>query len=119
MPQLVAVQEARKRFNVGEATLFRWLRDGRLKRYTQPGQGHVTFVDAGALRRLTAPQVVLAKAQRQQRRSGYIRTSERFRHPKRPARTPQRRGESDRDYAARIDATREEAYERARGRLRR
>jgi hypothetical protein len=32
---------------------------------------------------------------------------------------PQRRGESDKDYAARIDAAREEAYERARRRLRR
>jgi len=62
-------------------------------------------------------QVVLATID--QRRPGYIRTSERFRYPQRPARMPQRRGESDRDYAARIDAAREEAYERARRRLRR
>ncbi len=65
-----------------------------------------------------ATQVVLAKI-KDQRRPGYIRTSERFRYPERPARMPQRRGESDRDYAARIDAAREEAYERARRRLRR
>jgi hypothetical protein len=65
-----------------------------------------------------ATQVVLAKI-KDQRRPGYIRTSERFRYPQRPARMPQRRGESDRDYAARIDTAREEAYERARRRLRR
>lgn len=62
-------------------------------------------------------QVVLATID--QRRPGYVRTSERFRYPERPARMPQRRGESDKDYAARIDAAREEAYERARRRLRR
>jgi hypothetical protein len=62
-------------------------------------------------------QVVLATID--QRRPGYIRTSERFRYPERPSRMPQRRGESDKDYAARIDAAREEAYERARRRLRR
>jgi hypothetical protein len=62
-------------------------------------------------------QVVLATID--QRRPGYIRTSERYRFPQRPARMPQRRGESDKDYAARIDAAREEAYERARRRLRR
>jgi len=65
-----------------------------------------------------ATQVVLAKI-KDQKRPGYIRTSERFRYPQRPARMPQRRGESDKDYAARIDAAREEAYERARHRLRR
>lgn len=65
-----------------------------------------------------ATQVVLAKI-KDQRRPGYIRTSERFRYPQRPVRMPQRRGESDKDYAARIDAAREEAYERARRRLRR
>ena len=64
-----------------------------------------------------ATQVILATID--QRRPGYIRTSERFRYPPRPAKMPQRRGESDRDYAARIDAAREEAYERARRRLRR
>jgi hypothetical protein len=65
-----------------------------------------------------ATQVVLAKI-KDQRRPGYIRTSERFRYPQRPAKMPQRRGESDKDYAVRIDAAREEAYERARRRLRR
>ncbi|MDQ6711675.1 MAG: hypothetical protein M3Z28_00585 [Candidatus Dormibacteraeota bacterium] len=71
----------------------------------QPSAGEVT-------------QVVLAKI-KDQRRPGYIRTSERFRYPQRPAKMPQRRGESDKEYAARIDAAREEAYERARRRLRR
>jgi hypothetical protein len=65
-----------------------------------------------------ATQVVLAKI-KDQKRPGYIRTSERFRYPQRPARMPQRRGESDKDYAARIDAAREIAYERSRRRLRR
>ena len=64
-----------------------------------------------------ATQVILATID--QRRPGYIRTSERFRYPQRPAKMPQRRGESDKEYAARIDAAREEAYERARRRLRR
>ena len=62
-------------------------------------------------------QVILATID--QRRPGYIRTSERFRYPQRPPKMPQRRGESDKEYAARIDAAREEAYERARRRLRR
>jgi|GEM_PF-5787822 len=47
-------------------------------------------------------------------RTGYVRTSEALRKPKRPTRLPQRKGESDKDYAARLDAAREEAYERAR-----
>ena len=64
-----------------------------------------------------AKQVILALID--QRRPGYIRTSERFRYPERPAKMPQRRGESDKDYAARIDAAREEAYERAHRRLHR
>ncbi len=64
-----------------------------------------------------ATQVILATID--QRRPGYIRTSERFRYPQRPAKMPQRRGESDKEYAARIDVAREEAYERARRRLRR
>ena len=64
-----------------------------------------------------ATQVILATID--QRRPGYIRTSERFRYPQRPAKMPQRRGENDKEYAARIDAAREEAYERARRRLRR
>jgi hypothetical protein len=72
----------------------------------------VTVAKAGE-----ATQVVVATID--QRRPGYIRTSERYRFPQRPARMPQRRGESDKDYAARIDAAREAAYERARRRLRR
>src|SRR5712692_5127471 len=46
-------------------------------------------------------------------RTGYIRTSQALRKPKRPTRLPQRKGESDKDYAARLDAARREAYERA------
>jgi hypothetical protein len=47
-------------------------------------------------------------------RTGYIRTSEALLKPKPPARLPQRRGESDKEYAARLDAAREEAYDRLR-----
>jgi hypothetical protein len=47
-------------------------------------------------------------------RTGYIRTTEALRNPKPPARLPQRKGESDREYAARLDAAREEAYDRLR-----
>ena len=46
-------------------------------------------------------------------RTGYIRTSDALRKPTRPLQLPQRKGESDKDYAARLDAAREEAYERA------
>jgi hypothetical protein len=47
-------------------------------------------------------------------RTGYIRTSEALLKPKPPARLPQRRGESDKEYAARLDEAREEAYDRLR-----
>ena len=47
-------------------------------------------------------------------RTGYIRTSEALLKPKPPARLPQRSGESDKEYAARLDAAREEAYDRLR-----
>jgi hypothetical protein len=49
-------------------------------------------------------------------RTGYIRTTDALRNPKPPTRLPQRKGESDKDYAARLDAAREEAYERLRRR---
>jgi hypothetical protein len=45
-------------------------------------------------------------------RTGYIRTSEALLKPKPPARLPQRKGESDKEYAARLDVAREEAYDR-------
>jgi hypothetical protein len=47
-------------------------------------------------------------------RTGYIRTSEALRKPKPAVRLPQRKGESDKEYVARLDAAREEAYERLR-----
>jgi len=46
-------------------------------------------------------------------RTGYIRTSEAFRKPKRPTKLTQRKGESDKAYVARLDAARHEAYDRA------
>ncbi len=49
-------------------------------------------------------------------RTGYIRTTDTLRKPKQPTRLPQRKGESDKDYAARLDAAREEAYEHLRRR---
>ena len=47
-------------------------------------------------------------------RTGYVRTSNALRNPKPPARLPQRKGETDKEYAARLDAAREEAYDRLR-----
>jgi hypothetical protein len=47
-------------------------------------------------------------------RTGYIRTSDALRNPKPVMRLPQRKGESDVEYAARLDAARDEAYERLR-----
>jgi hypothetical protein len=55
-------------------------------------------------------------------RTGYVRTSMALRTPKAPLQLPQRKGESDAAYAERLDAAREEAYEklrRARTRARR
>jgi hypothetical protein len=46
-------------------------------------------------------------------RTGYIRTSDALRKPKRSTPLPQRKGETDKDYAARLDAARQDAYERA------
>jgi len=47
-------------------------------------------------------------------RTGYVRTSNALRNPKPPARLPQRKGETDKEYAARLDAAREETYDRLR-----
>ena len=47
-------------------------------------------------------------------RTGYVRTSDALRNPKPATRLPQRKGETDKEYAARLDAAREEAYERLR-----
>jgi len=47
-------------------------------------------------------------------RTGYVRTSDALRNPKPATRLPQRKGESDKEYAARLDAAREEAYDRLR-----
>jgi hypothetical protein len=63
---------------------------------------------------------VKAKRRRQPRsvfslpRTGYVRTSDVLLKPKPAARLPQRKGESDKEYAARLDAAREEAYDRLR-----
>jgi hypothetical protein len=123
MPDLITLEEAVGKFDVGIATLYRHLKAGRLRRYKQGGResrGIRTFVDRAELRRLLKPQPVRpARKTSSLPRSGYVRTTDRFRHPKRAPRSPQRKGESDKDYATRIDGAREQAFERERRRRRR
>jgi hypothetical protein len=55
---LIPLQQAIADFRVSQATLFRWLQDGRLTRYRQPGAGNVTLLDPAELRRLLQPRPV-------------------------------------------------------------
>jgi hypothetical protein len=122
VPDLITLEDAVGEFHVGIATLYRYLEAGRLRRYKQGGResrGIRTFVDRAELRRLLKPLPVrLARKRSSLPRSGYLRTTDRFRYPKPAPRSPQRKGEGDKDYAARIDAAREAAFERARRRRR-
>lgn len=58
MPKLIPLQQAVADFDVSQATLFRWLQDGRLTRYRQPGKGNVTYLDPAELRRELQPRPV-------------------------------------------------------------
>jgi hypothetical protein len=61
MPDLITLQEAVDKFDVGIATLYRHLKAGRLQRYKrggQEGRGVRTYVDCAALHRLLQPQPV-------------------------------------------------------------
>ena len=57
MPNLVPVDQAATEFGVGRNTLFRHLRDGRLKRYKGGIGDPQTYVDRQELKRLVKPQV--------------------------------------------------------------
>ena len=104
--KLLPLQQAIAEFKVSQATLFRWLQDGRLKRYRQPGKGNVTWLDRAELRRLTAPMVLPAVARRAKPKS---RRSRRGRGIRLPLKLRQGKGESDKAFAARVDAAREGA----------
>jgi predicted site-specific integrase-resolvase len=55
---LIPLQQAIEEFQISQATLFRWLQQGRLKRYRQPGKGNVTWLDPAELRRALKPRPV-------------------------------------------------------------
>ncbi len=106
MPDLITLEEAVDKFDVGIATLYRHLKTGRLQRYKrggQEGRGVRTYVDRAELHRLLQPQPVPRP------RTGYIRTKP-LPAKKPPAKLRQRKGETDKAFAARIDAAREAAY---------
>ncbi len=56
MPDLISVDRAVEEFEVGRNTLFRHMRDGRLRRYKGGIGDHQTYVDRAELRRLVKPQ---------------------------------------------------------------
>jgi predicted site-specific integrase-resolvase len=119
--ELIPVTQAAQEFGVSERALYRYLKDGRLRRYRR-ALDRRTYLDRQQLRRLVQPRVVKAQPSAVARRSsgatvrsGYVRTTDRFRRPtKRLVVSPQRKGESDKDYATRMDAARAEAHERLR-----
>lgn len=56
--KLIPLKQAISDFKISQATLFRWLSEGRLTRYRQPGKGNVTYLNPAELRRATEPQAV-------------------------------------------------------------
>jgi hypothetical protein len=106
VPDLITLQEAVEKFDVGIATVYRHLKAGRLQRYKRgghEGRGVRTYVDRAELRRVLQPQPVPRS------RIGYIRTKP-LPVKKPSAKLRQREGETDKAFAARIDAAREAAY---------
>jgi len=57
MADLITIDKAVEEFEIGRNTLFRYLCDGRLKRYKGGIGDHVTYVDRQELKRLAKPQV--------------------------------------------------------------
>jgi len=57
MPDLISVERAVEEFEIGRNTLFRHMRDGKLKRYKGGIGDHVTYIDRLELKRLVKPQV--------------------------------------------------------------
>ena len=55
VPDLISVERAVEEFEIGRNTLFRHMRDGRLKRYKGGIGDHVTYVDRQELKRLVKP----------------------------------------------------------------
>jgi hypothetical protein len=120
MPDLITLQQAVDEFDVGIATLYRYLEKDQLRRYKQGGResrGTRTFVDRVELRRLLKPQPVAPAKRGPQRRGGYLRTAgwqAQREHGRITLR--RRKDESDKDWAARRDAELAAAQDRARSR---
>jgi predicted site-specific integrase-resolvase len=56
-PDLISVAEAAHEFNLSTAALFKYLRQGKIKRWRRTGDRR-TFVERGELKKLLQPRVV-------------------------------------------------------------
>jgi hypothetical protein len=54
---LISVSKAASEFNLSTAVIFKYLREGRIKRWRQTGDRR-TFVERAELKKLVAPRVV-------------------------------------------------------------
>jgi predicted site-specific integrase-resolvase len=57
VPNLIPLAKAAKEFRVNQATLYRYLRAGQLKRYKR-AMDRKTYVDREELKKLITPRVV-------------------------------------------------------------
>jgi excisionase family DNA binding protein len=55
--RLISVDEAAGRYKLGTSTLWRWLREGKLRRYRRAGERR-TLIDQDQLDRLVEPREV-------------------------------------------------------------
>jgi excisionase family DNA binding protein len=55
--RLISLDEAAGRYDLGKTTLWRWLREGKLKRYRRAGDRR-TLVDQDQLDRLVEPREI-------------------------------------------------------------
>lgn len=60
VPELVRVDQAKAKTGVSRRTLYRWLKDGSLKRYRRGGDPYI-LVDLVAVRELRKPRPVPPK----------------------------------------------------------
>jgi excisionase family DNA binding protein len=58
LPELITVPEAQEEFGLSRATLYRLLRDGKLRRYQRAAGRRKTYVDRAEVKRLVQIRVV-------------------------------------------------------------
>jgi len=56
-PELISVADAAREFKLSEAAVFKYLRQGKIKRWRRTGDRR-TFVERGKMRKLLQPRVV-------------------------------------------------------------